>query len=159
LIDKFEKKETNDMSFLEQVHDLIAHEAGSMYNDLFCDTSLEIGKALSRNERERKQLTEEKSLIYGEVEFASFYRVLRKINAPPGLIFYDLGRMIVKKQFSLLFFLMLLFFCFSPFLQFSDLFRKRNGKSSFCGSSHSGFPEVYRSGDPSRSSHSLIVNR
>lgn len=31
------------------------------------------------------------SLIYGEVEFNSFYRVLRKINPEPGLIFYDLG--------------------------------------------------------------------
>lgn len=31
------------------------------------------------------------SLIYGEVEFASFYRVLRKINPAPGLVFYDLG--------------------------------------------------------------------
>jgi hypothetical protein len=48
------------MSFLEQVHDLIADEASSMYNDLFCDTSLEIGKALSKNERERKHLNEEK---------------------------------------------------------------------------------------------------
>lgn len=60
LIEKFERKETNDMSFLEQVHELIADEASSMYNDLFCDTSLEIGKALSKNERERKHLTEEK---------------------------------------------------------------------------------------------------
>lgn len=31
------------------------------------------------------------SLIYGEVEYASFYRVLRKINPAPGLAFYDLG--------------------------------------------------------------------
>lgn len=31
------------------------------------------------------------SLIYGEVEFSSFYRVLRKINPAPGLVFYDLG--------------------------------------------------------------------
>lgn len=60
LIEKFEMKETNDMSFLEQVHDLIADEAGSMYNDLFCDTSLEVGKALSKNEREVKKLSEEK---------------------------------------------------------------------------------------------------
>jgi SAM-dependent methyltransferase len=31
------------------------------------------------------------SLIYGEVDFSSLYTVLRKINAPPGKIFYDLG--------------------------------------------------------------------
>jgi hypothetical protein len=29
-------------------------------------------------ERDRKNLTQEKSLIYGEVDFDSFYRVLRK---------------------------------------------------------------------------------
>eukprot|EP00981_Chlorochromonas_danica_P012991 scaffold5636_cov159-Ochromonas_danica.AAC.12 len=46
---------------------------------------------LSKNERESKDLTEEKSLIYGEVEFSSFYRVLRKINPSAGQIFYDLG--------------------------------------------------------------------
>ncbi|RYH20979.1 hypothetical protein EON65_21830 [archaeon] len=46
---------------------------------------------LSKKEREIKNLTDEKSLIYGEVEFASFYRVLRKINPKPGLVFYDLG--------------------------------------------------------------------
>jgi hypothetical protein len=68
------------MSFLEHVHDLIckflifslilsfnnltshvtASEAESMYNDLFVDTSLEVGKALSKNEREQKDLNEEK---------------------------------------------------------------------------------------------------
>lgn len=31
------------------------------------------------------------SLIYGEVDYSSFYRVLRKINPRPGLVFYDLG--------------------------------------------------------------------
>ena len=31
-----------------------------MYNDLFVDTSLEVGKALSKNEREQKDLNEEK---------------------------------------------------------------------------------------------------
>jgi len=62
-----------------------------LYNELFVDTSVEIGKALSKSEREKKNLNEEKSLIYGEVEFDSFYRVLRKINPAPGLTFYDLG--------------------------------------------------------------------
>jgi len=31
------------------------------------------------------------SLIYGEVEFHSFAKVLRKISAPKGSVFYDLG--------------------------------------------------------------------
>jgi SAM-dependent methyltransferase len=80
-----------DVSFLEQIHELIASEAQNVYDELFADTSLEVGKMLSKNEREHKALNEEKSLIYGEVEFASFYRVLRKISPRPGQVFYDLG--------------------------------------------------------------------
>lgn len=45
-----------------------------------------VGKTLSKDERDRKKLGAEKSLIYGEVEFNSFYRVLRKINPAPGLV-------------------------------------------------------------------------
>lgn len=105
------------------------NEAQSLYNELFFDTSLEVGKTLSKAERDTKCLTNEKvcagfaetarcvflsdappnllvvpiylimvfsshyfqSLIYGEVEFNSFYRVLRKINPAPGKVFYDLG--------------------------------------------------------------------
>jgi len=39
-------------------------------------------------------------LIYGEVEYKSFYRVLRKINAPPGGVFYDLGSGTGKAVFA-----------------------------------------------------------
>lgn len=42
-------------------------------------------------EREERGLREEKSLIYGEVDFPAFYRILRKIHPPPGSVFYDLG--------------------------------------------------------------------
>lgn len=79
------------MSFLEQIHDLIGTEAQVLYNELFTDTSLETGKTLSKREREDRDLNDEKSLIYGEVEFESFYRILRKINPAPGGLFYDLG--------------------------------------------------------------------
>lgn len=75
-------------------------EAQSRYDELFSDTSLEVGKTLSKTEREQKQLSEEKSLIYGEVEFNSFYRVLRKINPQPGLVFYDLGSGTGKAVFA-----------------------------------------------------------
>ena len=67
------------------------NEAQSAYNELFQDTSLEVDKSLSKEERERLHLVEEKSLIYGEVEFKSFYRILRKINPRPDCTFYDLG--------------------------------------------------------------------
>lgn len=100
ILAKFEAKEAGDSSFLEQIHELIRDEAQLLYDDLFRDTSLEVGKTLSKEERDRKNLTQEKSLIYGEVEFNSFYRVLRKINAEPGTIFYDLGSGTGKAVFA-----------------------------------------------------------
>ena len=39
------------------------------------------------------------SLIYGEVDFHSFARVLRKINPKPGCVFYDLGSGTAKAVF------------------------------------------------------------
>ena len=46
---------------------------------------------MSKEERDKYNLHEEKSLIYGEVEYQSFFKVLRKINPRPGGTFYDLG--------------------------------------------------------------------
>ena len=83
LLSTFELKESGDSSFIEQLHELILKESESIYSDLFCDTSLEVGKSLSKKEREQKSLSNEKSLIYGEVDYISFYRILRKINANP----------------------------------------------------------------------------
>jgi SAM-dependent methyltransferase len=100
LIEKFEKKESVDMGFLEEVHNLIGAEAQALYEDLFSGTSLEVGKTLSKREREEKDLSQEKSLIYGEVEFESFYRILRKINPARGGIFYDLGSGTGKAVFA-----------------------------------------------------------
>ena len=93
LLEQFESKAgaAADSVFLEQIHNLIIDEAADVFNEMFSDTTLEVGKTLSKGERDLKGLGEEKSLIYGEVEFQSFYRVLRKINPQPGLIFYDLG--------------------------------------------------------------------
>ena len=91
LLARFESKESMDSSFLENVHNLIVEESSKSYDALFFDTSLEVGKSLSKEERDKLDLNHEKSLIYGEIDYASFYRVLRKINPSPGLIFYDLG--------------------------------------------------------------------
>ena len=40
----------NDMEFLEKVNDLIAEESASLFNELMADTSLEVGKKLSKDE-------------------------------------------------------------------------------------------------------------
>jgi SAM-dependent methyltransferase len=100
LLKAFEEQNSGDSAFLETLHDLIMDEANQLYNELFFDTSLEVGKTLSKNERDEKLLAAEKSLIYGEVEFNSFYRVLRKINPAPGTVFYDLGSGTGKAVFA-----------------------------------------------------------
>lgn len=78
----------------------VGNESNSSFNDLFTDTPLEVGKSLSKNEREELNLGDEKSLIYGEVEYKSFYTILRKINPKPGLAFYDLGSGTGKAVFA-----------------------------------------------------------
>eukprot|EP00607_Mallomonas_marina_P010066 CAMPEP_0182417376 /NCGR_PEP_ID=MMETSP1167-20130531/1836_1 /TAXON_ID=2988 /ORGANISM="Mallomonas Sp, Strain CCMP3275" /LENGTH=465 /DNA_ID=CAMNT_0024590893 /DNA_START=53 /DNA_END=1450 /DNA_ORIENTATION=- len=100
LLRRFESKETGDNAFMESIHDLIEDESHSLYNELFSDTTLELGKTLSKEERDMKNLNDEKSLIYGEVDYTSFYRVLRKINPVAGGVFYDLGSGTGKAVFA-----------------------------------------------------------
>jgi SAM-dependent methyltransferase len=99
LLEQFETKEAGDASFMEKLHNLIEAEALALYNELFYDTSLEVGKSLSKDERDENELNEDKCLIYGEVDFTSFYKVLRKINPPQGSTFYDLGSGTAKAIF------------------------------------------------------------
>lgn len=91
VLERFESRCTADATFLETLHELIEEESHILFDELFADTSLEVGKMLSKTQREELQLSEEKSLIYGEVDYPSFYRILRKINARSGAVFYDLG--------------------------------------------------------------------
>lgn len=80
LLSKFETKQTDDAAFLQSIHECIEQESEVIYNDIFHDTSTDVGKHLSREERNQNGWHEVKSLIYGEVEYHSFYQVLRKIN-------------------------------------------------------------------------------
>jgi hypothetical protein len=80
---RFEQHSTADANFLETLHSLIEEESRILYDELFVDTTLEVGKNLSKSQREDMQLREVKSLIYGEVDYPSFYRVLRKLHARP----------------------------------------------------------------------------
>lgn len=90
LLESFDT-EGQDVRFLDKINDLIDEEANAHYDRLFAGTTLEDGKKLSKSERENKNLNDVKSLIYGEVEFRSFSKVLRKMNPKPGTTFYDLG--------------------------------------------------------------------
>ncbi|CBJ26518.1 conserved unknown protein [Ectocarpus siliculosus] len=82
-------------NFLEDLHGLIDHESKRLYESLFVGLSLAEGKSLSKAERRRKGLMDDRALIYGEVDFASFATILREIGAltesKTGEIFYDLG--------------------------------------------------------------------
>jgi hypothetical protein len=80
LLSKFESKESMDSSFLEEVHNLICkftsninnfnkfyfiliylvEESQKSYDQLFYDTSLEVGKSLSKKDRENQNLTHDK---------------------------------------------------------------------------------------------------
>lgn len=80
LLKKFEGQKAGDSSFLEALHELISKtfafpfvhfrffyhhfyavmESQSLYNELFYDTSLEVGKTLSKKERDSKELMDEK---------------------------------------------------------------------------------------------------
>jgi hypothetical protein len=83
LLKSFEGRGTADSSFLESLHELISKrtssgcaalcdfvtafvllltvlESQTLYNELFFDTSLEVGKTLSKSERDAKELTQEK---------------------------------------------------------------------------------------------------
>lgn len=51
---------------------LTEEEAHSVYNDLFVDCSLEVGKTLSKEERENKQLNEEKVILLSLLPLLSF---------------------------------------------------------------------------------------
>lgn len=44
LLDSFESDSRDDTGFLERIHALILAETEATYNDLFHDTSLEMGK-------------------------------------------------------------------------------------------------------------------
>ena len=48
ILTRFELKSEPDDEFLEKLHELILSESEETYNDLFCETSLEVGKSLSK---------------------------------------------------------------------------------------------------------------
>ena len=100
LLNKFESHSSTNSSFLEAVYSLVEEESRMLFDELFADTGLEVGKALSKRQREALELQEEKSLIYGEVDYPSFYRILRKLHVPAGGVFYDLGSGTGKAVFA-----------------------------------------------------------
>ena len=76
----------------KHVDEFLANFSGNILNKIFKNCSLQKAKAISNEERGMLN-TKEKSLTYGEIDFASFYKVLRDIPhwARKRGVFYDLG--------------------------------------------------------------------
>lgn len=90
----FEEEQTTDAELVSSIQGLIENKAMELLEELYSECSLEVAKSLSKSERESRSLNSNKSLIYGEVDFISFAKVL--ISLAPILSskrrnFYDLG--------------------------------------------------------------------
>jgi len=79
--------------FIDELYQVIDSRTEDVFDGLFENTGIEVAKHASKSERAEKDLTKDRSLIYGEVEFGSFSQVLRKVctNMPPGGVFFDIG--------------------------------------------------------------------
>ena len=82
---------------IEHLHDIIAATAEQiLVESLYHNCSYEIAKTASINEREKLNMTRQNSLVYGEVEFASFIEIILHTAIIPtslcrGGKFYDIG--------------------------------------------------------------------
>jgi SAM-dependent methyltransferase len=88
---RLEKGSVNRTQAAVQVHEYTEKYTTQLLKEIFLDCSLEKGKQLSKQERLSMGL--DKSLTYGEIDFTSFYKVLRDIPewANRQGVFYDLG--------------------------------------------------------------------
>lgn len=72
---------------IDVIHDVIQDEAHVLYTKLFERCSLDVAKSLSKTEREANDLEDEKSLIYGEVDFKCVTRPASiSIESAPGTL-------------------------------------------------------------------------
>ena len=86
------KKIDNDMlNVLRQLHSILKIEVRKIYDHYFEEIPYELGKDLSNRDRTDTSKKSEQSLLYGEIEFESFFQLLRKFQPCSGGVFYDLG--------------------------------------------------------------------
>lgn len=74
-----------------KIYKLIVPEVETIYNELFSDAPYEVGKTLANEDRLSFKDSEQQSLLYGEIEFSSFVKLMKKFKPTTGGIFYDLG--------------------------------------------------------------------
>jgi len=76
----------------EHFQELIENESSKVFNSVYKDLTLQQAKMLSRNERNTtKELDITTSLTYGEIDYSSFYKILRRLGPCEGKTFIDLG--------------------------------------------------------------------
>ena len=76
----------------EHFQELIENESSKVFNAVYKDLTLQQAKVLSRNERNtNKELEKTTSLTYGEIDYSSFYKILRRLGPCKGKKFIDLG--------------------------------------------------------------------
>jgi hypothetical protein len=81
-------------AFMKEVYSLIEKHSQSTFDIIFSDCSFQVGKALSNSERRSKRIHQSgnASFNYGEIDYSSFYEILRRIpqKVKTGR-FYDIG--------------------------------------------------------------------
>jgi hypothetical protein len=66
-------------------------ECESRFDAVFAEADEDTSKEASRNERDARGISNDTSLVYGEIAYGSFTRILRSLDLPPGGVFVDLG--------------------------------------------------------------------
>jgi len=64
----------------EMVYNSIENQSRVIYDDIFLETCLDVSMTLSNEEREQKHYLKGKSFMYGEIDYTSFFHILRKIS-------------------------------------------------------------------------------
>ena len=93
---RFNRQQISQERLINELEKMFKRELKFICDDLFKNTSFQVGKELSNIERKKKELTTDKSLNYGEIDYYAFYdsiAILKQfgIKKTNDMIFYDLG--------------------------------------------------------------------
>ena len=93
LLRRYKNKSIDISTACSQVHDFLEKHSAELLTSIFKDCSLQKAKDISKADRSIIEPRNEKSFTYGEIDFTSFYRVLRDIPDWTNKrgVFYDLG--------------------------------------------------------------------
>ena len=87
---RFMEGKINELQLYEQMQDVIEEETNLLFDGVFENCTLQDAKQLSREERTRDNL-QTTSLTYGEIDYRSFFKIMKRLGPCRDLTFYDLG--------------------------------------------------------------------